>query len=466
VQYNSEIRNRFELLISYCINPQCSVPGNPQNVNFCQNCGTKLKLRDRYHAIKLIGQGGFGKTYLAIDEDKPSKPPCVIKQFMPPDPQSLKKAEQLFEQEAAYLETLGQHPQIPELLAHFQEGDRLYLVQEYINGDDLAKELQQLGVFTETKIIELLTGLLPVIKFLHDRQLIHRDIKPANIIRTREGNSLVLVDFGAVKSLTNSSATIIGSPEFMAPEQAIGKALPASDLYNLGVTCIHLLTQISPFDLRDPLNDCWAWRSALPFGNIVSDRLAQILDKLIQNAVNKRYQTAQSVLNDLDALPVAVTTTAPTSQSGIDYDRLWDLLAAGKWREADRETWNLLCQIAGKEVGSYLYESDIAKLNCEDLLNLDSMWMTHSHGKFGFKLKVEIYNQVGQDYKHYCDRIGWRQKTRQSRPYWIEYDQVNFTNTAPSGHLPWIIGFYGNTGACGQEAIVRALKAKFTSCEK
>jgi len=88
--------------MTYCLNSNCQKPQNPNNTNFCLNCGNKLLLKDRYYAIKPIGQGGFGKTFLAIDGDKPTKPPCVIKQFFPSSQgtDTLKKATELFNQEA------------------------------------------------------------------------------------------------------------------------------------------------------------------------------------------------------------------------------------------------------------------------------------------------------------------------------------------------------------------------------
>lgn len=297
--------------MSYCLNPICPKPArNPPRAKFCQNCGQKLLLKDRYRAVKPIGQGGFGRTFLGVDEDRPSKPRCVIKQFFPQaqGTNNAQKAAELFEQEALRLDELGEHRQIPELLAHFSLDNRQYLIQEFIDGQNLAEILAEQGAFNEQQIRDILYNLLPVIEYIHRKNVIHRDIKPENII-CRPSSSigsfkeLVLVDFGAAKFAVGTAVlqtgTSIGSPEYVSPEQARGKAVFASDLYSLGVTCIHLLTQVSPFDLFDISENIWVWRQYL-LNNPVSEELGEILDKLIENATNRRYQSAIEVMDDLN----------------------------------------------------------------------------------------------------------------------------------------------------------------------
>jgi serine/threonine protein kinase len=308
--------------MSYCINPDCSKPHNPDGLTFCQSCGSKLALKDRYYAVKPIGQGGFGRTFLAIDEDKPSKPPCVIKQFhfQPPDLRHLDKAIELFNREAHRLDELGKHPQIPELFAYFIQDNRQYLVQEFIDGQNLEQEWLHQGNFSEQQITQILIDLLPVVQFLHDRQVIHRDLKPENIIRQYSTNKLFIVDFGAAKVLSGTEVfqvgTSIGSPEYIAPEQARGQAMFCSDLYSLGVTCLKLLTGISPFDLYDVNEDRWIWRDYLT--TPVSDRLAQILDRLVAMIPSQRYPSARAVMQDLNlevTAAVLPSTTAPSSNT-------------------------------------------------------------------------------------------------------------------------------------------------------
>ena len=313
--------------MSYCVNPDCPKPRNPETQKCCQGCGFNLWVQQRYRAIELISQGGFSRTFLAVDETESA---CVLKQLWTKNltPEAAKQAMPkavreatiaLFQQEARRLEELGQHPQIPTLLAHFEENHYLYLVQEFIDGLNLAKVVEEEGTFSEAQIWQLLDDLLPVLKFIHDHHIIHRDIKPENIIRrtslptvfplnqagthTRrfgevEKSQLVLVDFGAAKLITGinslNAGTCIGSPEYVAPEQARGKAVFASDLYSLGVSCINLLTGIPPFDLFDVVNDGWAWRDYLT--QDVSESLGQILDKLLQNALTRRFQSVDQVM--------------------------------------------------------------------------------------------------------------------------------------------------------------------------
>jgi WD40 repeat protein len=290
--------------MSHCFNPSCQNPKNASSAQRCQSCGSGLLLRSRYRLIKPIGQGGFGQTFLAVDDTLPSRPRCVVKQFLPRSTSlTVKKATTQFQQEAARLTQLGGHPQIPQLLAYIEEANQLYVVQSFIEGHHLAQELSEQGAFNESQVRQLLSQLLNVLSFVHDHQVIHRDIKPENIIRPATG-PYVLVDFGAAKVVTGATlaktGTLIGSASYAAPEQAAGKAIFASDLYSLGVTCLHVLTNISPFDLFDLNEGAWAWRDYLT--QPISSELAAILDKMVAQGTRRRYQSADEVLQDLQSL--------------------------------------------------------------------------------------------------------------------------------------------------------------------
>ena len=281
-------------------------------------------LSNRYHILKPLATGGFSKTFLAVDENRQLENEfCLIKQLFP-HRQAIhhhQKARELFHQESVLLAELGKHPQIPQLLDSFEQDGQQYLVQEWIDGETLEEELAQEGAFNEAEIRQLLLELLPVLQFVHDHQVIHRDIKPTNIIRRRSHGQLMLVDFGAAKYSANiipeKTGTLIGSAEYAAPEQVKGKAVFASDLYSLGVTCLHLLTLMSPFELHDCNEDAWILRSYLT--TPISSSLEQVLCKLLQRATKQRYQSAKEVLADLNDLPKQVVfRSKPPERTSTD----------------------------------------------------------------------------------------------------------------------------------------------------
>jgi serine/threonine-protein kinase len=299
---------------------------------YCITCGMPQILAGRYLPLKLLGRGGFGAAFLAIDRYTPTMRQCVVKQFQPSGnltPDQLQLAHRLFEREAEVLESLGnRHPQIPNLLAFFEldvpsrtpgETDRFfYLVQEYIDGKNMEELLEQQGAIPEAEVTQMLEAILKVLQFVHDNGSIHRDIKPSNIMRHRDGQYFLL-DFGAVKQVT-ATASIAGQPPgqstgiysrgFAPPEQMSGSVVyPATDLYALAVTCITLLTGQQPHDLFDPLSNSFSWRSKTQ----VSDRLAAILNRLLLPAPNQRFQSAEQVLEALHA-STAAQPTPPRSQ--------------------------------------------------------------------------------------------------------------------------------------------------------
>ena len=288
---------------SFCPQPHCAQPVNQADANFCMGCGAELILGDRYRCLRLIGKGGFGRTFLAQDEYQANKPRCVIKQLYPVDKTVQAQSLELFHQESTRLAQLGGHPQIPSLYKQFRQKKFEYIAQEFIDGDNLAQELAAKGrSFNGREIRSLLTDLLPVLTFIHRAEVIHRDIKPENIIRRRIDGKLCLVDFGAAKYATVTAlaktGTTIGSAEYVSPEQARGKAIFASDIYSLGVTCLHLLTNVSPFDLFDTINGEWIWRQYL-HQNPVEDELGQILDRMSPNLLKDRYRTSAEIYTAL-----------------------------------------------------------------------------------------------------------------------------------------------------------------------
>jgi serine/threonine protein kinase len=286
-------------------------------------------LRNRYRIIAQLGRGGFARTYVAEDIDKLNEQ-CVVKQLVlsqfygSQGTDAHKKATELFEREAKRLKELGEHVQIPNLYAYFKEGEYLYLVQQFIQGQNLLQELKEQGVFDEVKIRDFLHDLLSVLIAVHEQEIIHRDLKPENIIRRQNDRKLVLIDFGVSKQkreTTNTAmGTIIGSLGYAPIEQMqLGKVFPSSDIYSLGITCFHLLTNISPSSLWLKQGYSWtsSWRQHLK--QHISHELELIIDKLLQENYEQRYQSAQAVLQDLNNLPPLRNTLPPTvlSPSGL-----------------------------------------------------------------------------------------------------------------------------------------------------
>jgi WD40 repeat protein len=295
-----------------CLNPHCTQPNHATLASVCPTCGSPLekRLRGRYRPLKLIGRGGFGRTYFALDVDRLNSR-CVIKQFAPQTQgtKSFLKAVQLFEQEAVRLHELGEHPQIPTLLAYFEQNKYLYLVQQMVQGRTLHQEIAAQAAYSEGSIRQLLEDLLPVLQFIHDHGVIHRDITPSNIIRRKGDQKPVLIDFGVAKQFSEAiryeQGTRIGTEGYAPIEQLrSGQAYPSSDLYSLGATCLHLLTGRKPEDLYSPQEGRWLWQEHLESqGRTLHPGLADLLNAMTQDLVSERYQTAQDVLSDLQRLP-------------------------------------------------------------------------------------------------------------------------------------------------------------------
>ncbi|MBE9112338.1 serine/threonine protein kinase [Nodosilinea sp. LEGE 07298] len=295
-----------------CLNPHCTQPNHATLAAVCPTCGNPLehRLRGRYRPLKLIGRGGFGRTYFALDADRLNSR-CVIKQFAPQTQgtKSFLKAVQLFEQEAVRLHELGEHPQIPTLLAYFEQNKYLYLVQQMVQGRTLHQEIAAQAAYSEGHLRQLLEDLLPVLHFIHQHGVIHRDITPSNIIRRKVDQKPVLIDFGVAKQFSEAiryeQGTRIGTEGYAPIEQLrSGQAYPSSDLYSLGATCLHLLTGCKPEDLYSPQAGCWLWQEHLQKqGRTIHPGLAAVLNCMTKDLVSERYQTAQDVLDDLQRLP-------------------------------------------------------------------------------------------------------------------------------------------------------------------
>lgn len=287
-------------------------------------------MRGRYLPQSVLGKGGFGTAFLARDFDSPTQRLCVVKLFQPPvnlTPTQLSTALRLFGKEAEVLERLGlQHPQIPNLYAYFplpvtnpltnQSDELFYLVQEFVDGEDLEKILNQQGALSEAEVTQVLRAMLDVLGFVHRNGAIHRDVKPSNIIKGKDGR-LSLLDFGAVKEVTAPSGvqrgpTTICSPDYAPPEQIMnGTVNVTSDLYALAATCVVLLTNKESSELRESSSNSWEWERYAQ----VSPKLAQVLNRMLRARPGDRYPSAEDVLAALEAVnPGAIPQPIPPPQ--------------------------------------------------------------------------------------------------------------------------------------------------------
>jgi serine/threonine protein kinase len=328
--------------MTLCINPHCQNPKNSDSVQFCQSCGSELLLKLKYRATRVLGGGGFGKTYEVSAQGKRK----VLKVLINNSP----KAIELFQREAEVLSQLN-HPGIPKVdpnsyfvfhPANSQEPVHC-LVMELLEGRNLKEYLSQRGRPIDSEsALRWLTELLQILQQVHDRGILHRDIKPQNIIFKPDGQ-LALIDFGAVREGTGTEfataaasgggtevashmagGTSVVSAGYTAPEQMNGQALKQSDLYALGRTFMFLLTGKEPSQIPyDAYNDVPKWRQ---YASGLDSRLADLLDRMQSSSVRQRPENAQAVLRDLNPsrqasqvedIAVELTITHQEAEQGV-----------------------------------------------------------------------------------------------------------------------------------------------------
>ncbi len=278
-------------------------------------------LQNRYRVISILGQGGFCRTYLAEDTGRFNER-CALKEFIPQqtNANAVGKSQELFSREAAILYQI-QHPQIPKFRATFEENQRLFLLQDYVEGKTYRTILQERQVtnylFSEAEVLTFFGQILPVLAHIHNFGIIHRDISPDNIIRRESDQMPVLIDFGVVKEI----ATKVQSPDLTVPLTNVGKfgyapweqiqlgrATANSDLYALAVTTVVLLTGKEPQELIDQTTLTWNWQRWVS----VSPELAEIINKMLSRQPGDRYQSVTEVGEALATLPGVKFQQLPT----------------------------------------------------------------------------------------------------------------------------------------------------------
>ena len=269
-------------------------------------------LQNRYRVLSILGQGGFGRTYLAEDQGRFNEL-CALKELLPPQDNAyaLNKSKELFQREAQTLYQI-QHPQIPQFRATFEQDQRFFLVQDYVEGKTYRALLDdrktQGYVFSEAEVIQILQQVLPVLSYIHGQGIIHRDIAPDNIMLRQSDLLPVLIDFGVVKELatriqspdTVRQSTTVGKLGYAPTEQMqTGRAYPNSDLYALAVTIVVLLTGREPQELFDETTMTWRWQRLVT----VTPGFAMVINRMLSYRTTDRYQSSQDVLQAIQSPP-------------------------------------------------------------------------------------------------------------------------------------------------------------------
>lgn len=467
-----------------CFNINCDQNYNTLGQTYCASCGSPLTLKDRYAATQLLGCGGFGRTFAGIDQGTGLGKSCAIKQLHIPYMvgASKQKVLELFERESQWLYQLDDHPQTPKFIDYFAEGENLYLIQELITGQTLTQEIEaRNSLYQEIEVVEFLSEVISILKYIHHYKIIHRDLKPDNFIRRDSDQKWVLIDFGASRILSETAliggATVIGTPEYMAPEQHRGQALPATDLYSLGLICVQLITGHSTLKMFNLETSQWFWTNFIPKNTVLTKSFVLLLNDLIAPTLGDRLKSTTQVEQYLKRMerrrtqgrlqthqrfvtsprprttfvnsgdqPTVLAGGRPPVQHAVweppvvshrpqqqfDLKKLAFHLRLHRWKAADRETWHLVNKSVGKKSNAFLFPQDVERIPCELLRDIDQLWRQHSNNYFGFKPQLKIYASVSGKYHLFCTTLGWPLISRNSDP---EKD-FKFKTHAPCGHLP------------------------------
>jgi len=392
-----------------------------------------------YRIESILGQGGFGLTYkathLQLNHQVVLKTPNADLQNHPEYPKYVDR----FIREGRILAKLSQnaHPGIVRVSDLFEENDIPCLVMDLVVGQSLFEVVQQQGRLPDTEAVAIIRQIAEALSDVHQAGLVHRDAHPGNIM-VRPNGQAVLIDFGIATELVPMVPTSkhFAQRDFAPWEQRKGSGKPTVDIYALAASLYYAVTGEKPTPSFEGLQKA-AWPPAKNFG--VKDWVSQAIEKGMESDPQKRPQSMQEWLTYLREPTISSVSVQLNSARGVDYTRLRDLLAAGKWKEADMETRNVMLKATKGEKEGY-FNKPIDNFPCDDLRTIDHLWVTYSEGRFGFSVQKKIWLEVGgkDDYKaieKLGDYVGWHNEL-----CWLEYKDLTFNMQAPSGHLPGFLG--------------------------
>ncbi|MCX6577171.1 MAG: serine/threonine protein kinase [Candidatus Aminicenantes bacterium] len=314
--------------------PKCNFRNTPET-RFCGQCGTELNpaeaptetirtsVRDiergsfifgRYEVVEEIGSGGMGKVYRVFDKKIHE---MVALKLIRPEIGTDKEIVERFSQELKTARKIA-HRNVCRMFDIGEEAGTHFITMEYVTGEDLRSLIKRIGQLTIGKTIDIAKQICEGLAEAHAMGIVHRDLKPQNIMIDREGKPKIM-DFGIARFFRTKGVTIpgtiIGTPEYMSPEQAEGKEVDQrSDLYSLGIILFEALTGKVPFEGDTPLSIALKHKTELPpdprkLNSQIPEDLNSLVLKCLEKDKGKRYQTAAEIIVELDKIEKGIPTT-------------------------------------------------------------------------------------------------------------------------------------------------------------
>lgn len=414
---------------------------------------------NRYIIEKKLGEGGFGITYLAKNRNGEFVVIKTLKDEVMTDPDYAdfrEKYQRDFQYEAVRL-AVCRHPHIVQIENVFHHESLPCIAMEYVAGEDLWKRVKSRGCLSEAEALRYIRQIGEALTVVHDKGLLHRDLKPQNIMVRSHVSEAVLIDFGIARefipNLTQTHTWAL-TPGFAPIEQYDEQEHRGefTDVYALAATLYCLLTaKVAPPSPNRVLRD------SLVVPDNISDLVKQAILKGMALQPEKRPQSVTEWLrlfeSDSDNL---------SSDKGVDYQKLRDLLKAGNWREADQETARVMLKVTGREEEGWLDIESINNFPCTDLRTIDRLWVKYSNGRFGFSVQKRIWQEVGGKVENetecrFFDRVGWFGKQGE----WLNYSDYMFSLNAPVGHLPGGDSVWGRLDGSGGSS---SLASRLVKC--
>ncbi|MBN3945612.1 MAG: GUN4 domain-containing protein [Nostoc sp. NMS7] len=420
----------------------------------------------RFIVEKVLGGGGFGVTYSALEQRTGKL--FAIKTLNPIQQSQgdFHEKQEQFVNEALRLRGC-QHPHIVKVHEVIQEVGLWGMVMEYVNGDDLGVYVDKHGHLSEDETLRYINQVGQALECVHQQGFLHRDIKPNNIILRDAKQEAVLIDFGLARKFTIGKTLSMtnSKTEGYAPVEQYerqGRFGTYTDVYALAATLYSLLTGRIPIPANYRKDGDIPLKAPKQFNSDISDRVNNAIIKGMALEPQDRSQTGREwleLLNPKSHPRQQIQEIQNLKSSKMDYTRLRDFLAAGKWKEADQETDRVMLAVTGRE--NWFDYKSIPSFPCEDLRIIDQLWVKYSNRHFGFSVQNRIYQSLGgtrhydeKIWKGFGDRVGWRNRGNGN---WIDYNDYVFDMKAPLAHLPANFSIKGDWGYSARSSIASRL---------